>query len=233
MELRVTNKNIVNNIPLIANANLTEQEKELILNNTTISFIKKNEHIIKINKTPIGLICLLEGKAKIFKEGNTNKEQIIRLSKPGGYIGYRALFAEQNYNASAIAIEDSVIATIKKDALFTVMYKNPKITFEIIRALAYDLGVSNVRTISLTQKHLRGRLAEGLIFVINTYGYKEDNLTINASLSREDIASLSNMTTSNAIRILSQFAEEKIISLDKRNIKILDINELNHINNIG
>lgn len=52
-------------------------------------------------------------------------------------------------------------------------------------------------------------------------------------LSRDDIAALSNMTTSNAIRILSQFAEEKIIALDKRDVKILDTKKLNHINNIG
>lgn len=227
------NNNIKNNIPLIANNNLTEEEKELILENTSISFIKKNEYVIQLNDRPLGLICLLAGKVKIFQEGYSNREQILRLSKPGGYIGYRALFAGQNYTASAIAIEDSIIGTIKKETLFEVLQKNPKATFELLKDLANELGVSNLRTISLTQKHLRGRLAEALIFIANTYGYKEDSITINATLSRDDIAALSNMTTSNAIRILSQFAEEKIIALDKRDVKILDTKKLNHINNIG
>lgn len=227
------NNNLKNNIPLIANNNLTEEEKELILKNTSISFVKKNEYVIQLNDRPLGLICLLAGKVKIFQEGYSNREQILRLSKPGGYIGYRALFAGQNYTASAIAIEDSIIGTIKKETLFEVLQKNPKATFELLKDLANELGVSNLRTISLTQKHLRGRLAEALIFIANTYGYKEDSITINATLTRDDIAALSNMTTSNAIRILSQFAEEKIIALDKRDVKILDIKKLNHINNIG
>lgn len=227
------NNNIKNNIPLIANNNLTEEEKELILENTSISFIKKNEYVIQLNHRPLGLICLLAGKVKIFQEGYSNREQILRLAKPGGYIGYRALFAGQNYAAAAIAIEDSIIGTIKKEILFDVLQKNPKATFELLKDLANELGVSNLRTISLTQKHLRGRLAEALIFIANTYGYKEDGITINATLSRDDIAALSNMTTSNAIRILSQFAEEKIIALDKRDVKILDTKKLNHINNIG
>lgn len=227
------NNNLKNNIPLIANNNLTEEEKELILKNTSISFVKKNEYVIQLNDRPLGLICLLAGKVKIFQEGYSNREQILRLSKPGGYIGYRALFAGQNYTASAIAIEDSIIGTIKKETLFEVLQKNPKATFELLKDLANELGVSNLRTISLTQKHLRGRLAEALIFIANTYGYKEDSITINATLTRDDIAALSNMTTSNAIRILSQFAEEKIIALDKRDVKILDTKKLNHINNIG
>lgn len=177
------NNNIKNNIPLIANNNLTEEEKELILENTSISFIKKNEYVIQLNHRPLGLICLLAGKVKIFQEGYSNREQILRLAKPGGYIGYRALFAGQNYAAAAIAIEDSIIGTIKKEILFDVLQKNPKATFELLKDLANELGVSNLRTISLTQKHLRGRLAEALIFIANTYGYKEDGITINATLS--------------------------------------------------
>ena len=41
-------------------------------------------------------------------------------------------------------------------------------------------------------------------------------------MAREDLANMSNMTTSNAIRTLSQFASEGIISLDGRKIKMLD-----------
>jgi hypothetical protein len=41
------------------------------------------------------------------------------------------------------------------------------------------------------------------------------------------------MTTSNAIRTLSQFALEGIISLDGRKIKMLDENELMRISRLG
>ena len=52
-------------------------------------------------------------------------------------------------------------------------------------------------------------------------------------MSREDLANMSNMTTSNAIRTLSQFALEGIISIDGRKIKILNEEELVHISKIG
>lgn len=44
---------------------------------------------------------------------------------------------------------------------------------------------------------------------------------------------MSNMTTSNAIRTLSAFAQEKIIAIDGKKIKIIDNANLEKINNIG
>ncbi len=212
---------------------LSKEDKDLLLNNTECRAYKKNELVFLENTKPAGLICLSEGKVKIFKEGAGGRDQIVRLSRPGGFIGYRALFAGQNYHASAVAIENSIACTIEKNALFTVMKNDPSFTFSILKSLATELGFSNMRTVSLTQKHIRGRLAESLLFLIDTYGYYEDGATIKALLSREDIASLSNMTTSNAIRTLSTFTAERVISLEGRRIKVLDLKMLEKISNVG
>jgi CRP-like cAMP-binding protein len=67
----------------------------------------------------------------------------------------------------------------------------------------------------------------------NIYGLEEDRKTISIFLSREDIASLSSMTTSNAIRTLSNFASEGIISLKGRRISLNDQTALEHISELG
>ena len=85
-----------------------------------------------------------------------------------------------------------------------------------IRQLSLDLGIADERTVNLTQKHIRGRLAESLLFLKDSYGLEEDGATLSIYLSREDLANLSNMTTSNAIRTLSTFVAERIIAIDGR-----------------
>jgi len=212
---------------------LNVEEKELLKRNSTCTHYRKGDIIYKEGDKPTGLICLSKGKVKIFKEGVGGREQIVRMAKPVGFIGYRALFAEQNYIASAEAIEDCVICTIEKESLYKILNGNHEFSLSIIRSLASELGFSNNRTVTLTQKHIRGRLAESLIFLKDTYGLEEDNSTIKVYLSREDIANLSNMTTSNAIRTLSTFATEKIITLDGRKIRILDIKGLERISEMG
>ncbi len=214
-------------------SSLSESDKELLLNTITCAAYKKGDLIYKEGDKPAGLLCLSTGKVKIFKEGVGGREQIIRMVKPNGFIGYRALFAGENYNASSVAIEDSIICCFEKDSLFKVLKNNNTLALDIIKKMATELGFSHTRTVSLTQKHIRGRLAESLIFLKDTYGFEDDNQTIKVYLSREDIANLSNMTTSNAIRTLSTFASEKVIELDGRKIKILDLKKLERISELG
>ena len=194
---------------------------------------KKNEIIYREGDKPTGLISLSEGKVKLFKEGVGGREQIVRLAKPVGFIGYRALFAEENYLATAITLENSSVCVIEKDALFEVLANNSELTMIILKSLATELGFSNSRCVTLTQKHVRGRLAESILVLKDTYGVEDDNKTIKALLSREDLASLSNMTNSNAIRTLSTFAQEKVIEIDGRKIKILDLTQLEKISELG
>lgn len=102
-----------------------------------------------------------------------------------------------------------------------------------IRDLACNLGTSDSRIVSLTQKHIRGRLAEALTVLIDSYGYEEDGVTIRVYMAREDLANLSNMTTSNAIRTLSCFVAEHIVIVDGRCIKIINEPALRKISRFG
>ncbi|MFW5709918.1 MAG: Crp/Fnr family transcriptional regulator, partial [Bacteroidota bacterium] len=176
---------------------------------------------------------LADGKVKVFKEGVGGREQIVRLAKPVGFIGYRALFAEEYHHASAVAIEDTTTCNIDKEHVYKVLRSNSDFSISIIKSFATELGFSLDRTVTLTQKHIRGRLAESLIFLKETYGFETDGATIKVYLSREDVANLSNMTTSNAIRTLSAFASEGVIAIDGRKIKILDLAKLERISDLG
>ncbi len=212
---------------------LNAEEKELLKKGITCIVYKKGEVIFTEGDKPVGLIILAEGKVKIFKEGVGGREQIIRLASPVGFIGYRAFFAEEIHNATAVAIEDSVTCCVNWDIMIKLMRLNNNLSLNIIKSFATELGLSYNRTVTLTQKHIRGRLAESLIFLKDTYGFEKDNTTIKIYLSREDIANLSNMTTSNAIRTLSSFAGEGILSLDGRKIKIIDLIRLQKVSELG
>ena len=52
-------------------------------------------------------------------------------------------------------------------------------------------------------------------------------------MPREDLANMSNMTTSNAIRTLSQFAQENLLAIDGRRIQILNVKALEKISRLG
>jgi len=212
---------------------LTEEQREYLAENFTLQKFKKNETIYCEGETPKHLMCLLSGKVKIYKEGVGGRSQIIRMIKPVEYFAYRAFFAKENFVTAAAAFEPSIICLIPMTAIVNLVSQNNELAMFFIRQLSIDLGIADERTVNLTQKHIRGRLAESLLFLKDSYGLEEDDSTLSIYLSREDLANLSNMTTSNAIRTLSNFASERLITIDGRKIKIIDEEKLRKISKIG
>ena len=212
---------------------LNEEQQEYLANHFTLQNYKKNEIIHCEGETPTHLMCLLSGKVKVYKDGVGGRSQIIRMIKPVEYFGYRAYFSGQDYVTAAAAFEPSTICLIPMTAIVTLLKQNNELALFFIKLLSNDLGMADERTVSLTQKHIRGRLAESLIFLKESYGLEEDGSTLSIYLSREDLANLSNMTTSNAIRTLSQFAAEHLIAIDGRKIKIIEEDKLKKISKIG
>ncbi|EGJ72578.1 transcriptional regulator, Crp/Fnr family [Bacteroides coprosuis DSM 18011] len=214
-------------------APLNEDQRKFLSNNYILQNYKKNEIIYDEEETPKYLMCLLSGKVKIYKDGVGGRSQIIRMIKPVEYFGYRAYFANEDYVTAAAAFEPSILCLIPLEVMTKLVSENCELAMFFIKQLSIDLGIADERTVNLTQKHIRGRLAESLLFLKESYGLEEDGYTLSIYLSREDLANLSNMTTSNAIRTLSNFASERIIAIDGRKIKIIDVEKLTKISQIG
>ncbi|HHV00106.1 MAG TPA: Crp/Fnr family transcriptional regulator [Bacteroidales bacterium] len=212
---------------------LPDKEKEFLLQNHSCISLKKGEMIFHEGNRAAGVYCLASGKVKVYKEGIGGREQIIRMVRPQGLIGFAAFISGNAYSASAVAIEESGVCHFDKEPFMKLIRRNPDLSMKLMRMMAIELSFSNGRTISLTQKHIRGRLAESLLVLRDTYGVENDGRTIKAYVSREDLACFSNMTTSNAIRTLSMFASESVIALDGKKISIVDPARLEKISQLG
>lgn len=212
---------------------LSDVEREKLRENARVLHFKKNELIYLEDEWPKELMCLFKGKVKIYKSGVGGRSQIIRIVRPMQYFGYRAYFAREQYVTAASAFEACTVCMVPMELIEQFLRENGNLALFFIQMLSVDLGIADQRVVSLTQKHVRGRLAESLLFLKESYGLEEDGATINIYLAREDLANLSNMTTSNAIRTLSNFVNERIITIDGRKIKIIDEERLHKISRIG
>ena len=212
---------------------LTEEEKKHVAEQVEIVQYEKNEIIHNDGDESEYVWMLLQGKVRIYKEGIGQRQQIIRLLKPYDIFGYRACIANEAYNSSASAFEACTVYRLDREHFNELVQNNGALCYLVMRMMAKDLAISEIQTVNLTQKHIRGRLAESLLLLLKNYGFEEDGQTIAMLLPREDLANMSNMTTSNAIRTLSQFAQEGLLGIDGRRIKILDEKSLEKISRLG
>lgn len=212
---------VLNKIEL---ANLSE--------NKSFIFFKKGQIVFFEGNNPQGLFCIYSGKVKIHKLGYDGNDQILRLAKKGNVIGYRALLSNDNYHASATAIEDSLICYFPKSVYQNQIANNHALALQIMKLLSSDLKSAEVKAMSFVQKHVRERVSETLLLLKDFFGVEEDNATIKTTLTRESIGNISGTTTETAIRILSDLNKSKVIKLVGKKIKILNPKELIKIANL-
>jgi len=190
---------------------------------------KLGDVICKEGIKPSGLICLNKGKVKIVRRVINGNEQITGLIKAIDYIAFRALMGGTSCSSSYVCLEDSSVCIIKKRDFFKVINKNNKLAFEIIKRFAKDLIKKDIRMTNLAQKHVRARMAEALLLIYDVFGINHETGFLNTSMKRSELADLANMTTDNAIREISSLKKDKLIEVDHRKIRLIDLNILKSI----
>ncbi|MDX5481131.1 MAG: Crp/Fnr family transcriptional regulator [Hymenobacteraceae bacterium] len=187
---------------------------------------RKGQIIFHEGGKPSGLYCINSGKVKVAKMGSDGKEQIVRLAKPGDIIGYRALMADTNYSASAVALDDAVVCFVPKSQFLELISHNVAFSGGLMKLLSTALGDAEERMVQMAYKPVRERLAEALLLLRKTYQPADgtDNFTI--SISREDLASIVGTAKETTIRLLSEFKDEKLITTKGSSITILDADKL-------
>ena len=190
---------------------------------------KKGMTVFCSGTKPMGIYCLNKGIVKINIFGSI-KEHIIRFVMPGHLFGTGTLFTDHFY-CSAIVLEDATICKINKADFLDILYKYPEISLQLITNLGQQNEYSNKKIISITEKSVRERLAEGLLSVYNTF-YDEfpvSNADISdkaITLSREDIANFINTSTESVIRTLSELKNNGYVIIKGRSIFLKDIKGL-------
>lgn len=193
------------------------------------SLYKTSQIVFQEYSRAVGVYCLHSGKVKLYKVDNEGREQIIRFVTTGELFGFSYIIGSRDYLITAEAIEDSVICFIDNNFFTTLMAKYPNINKTLIEALGSLLNYAEDRIISLARKQVRERLAEALLTLCQKFhseGCKDNNVL---KLSREDLANMVGCATETIIRLLAEFREEDIISIDGRTIILRDIRKLKKI----
>ena len=172
-----------------------------------------------------GFYCINSGIIKVFKTGVDGKEQIIRFARKGEIIAYRSVLSNEPACTSAKVIEDCQVCFIPSELLIQFVKTNPAFAFEVVKLTCHELAEANSYITDIAQKTVRERVAEVLLNLVKDFGLDEQKY-LRISLTREELANIVGTATESVIRLLSEFKSDKLIELNGRKIKILDLRGL-------
>jgi CRP/FNR family transcriptional regulator len=183
---------------------------------------RRGEEIFGENDRPSGVYCIRSGRVKLYKMSRDGREQIVRLAGAGDVLGYRSLIADEPYSAYARPLEESRICHIPRRTFFSLLSADRNLSLNVMMLLAADVRSAEEKMIELAQRSVTERVAETLLLLRETYGVEADEQTIDARLTRADIASMVGSVVETVSRSLTKLKLDGSIGLAGRRIMILD-----------
>ena len=206
-------------------SSLSTEERELFFEHTETLSFKKGKLIFYENGIPTGVFLIESGRAKIYKTGLDGKDQIFYVYKAGDLLGYHALLCNEQYEDSCEALEECKIKFVSKTNFDILLMRIPNLNQLLIQNMSHEFGVL-VNTITiLAQKPLRERLALYLLILKGKYAEQEGDIL----LPREDLANIVGTARESMGRLLKEFKEENLISIENKIIRLHDLSKLQRI----
>lgn len=190
----------------------------------------KGQFIYYEETPPAGVYCIYEGKVKVIKQSTDGKEQIVYLAKSGDILGTKDLIVLNQHSTSACTIEDSVICHIPKAIFFQMIENNHLLYGKINAHLCKVMGLIEEKVLNFSQRSVRERIAINILNLNESFGIKSNNeILIDVSLSREDMANMVGTATETVIRILSEFKKEGMVNFNGKRMTITNIKSLQKV----
>ena len=203
--------------------------KILDLPNLNYRTFKKKDVIFREGDNANLIYILKSGKVKTTIQNSHAKEYTTGLYCIGDIFGHETSITQQFQKSTAIAIEDTEIATLTKDLFLTLLEENNTATLELIKMVSTSNQQKNEELLNLAYNSVRKRVADCLLLLNSKY--RADKAHENLTVSREDLASMAGTSKETVIRVLSDFKSENLIEIKASKIKLLTIETLQNLRN--
>lgn len=209
---------------------LREEDFKLIEEKRYEVLYNAGETIFKQGTSFTHTICILEGLVKIYLESVNRRNFILALAGPGEMIGSPGMYTDDMHHFSVVAVEDTIACYVERRVIEEIIKSNNLFAIEMLkRANMRDIAhFRKFRT--LTQKQMPGRVAEVLLYLYQNI-YKSNPFIL--TITRQDIADMASVTKEGTIRVLKDFKDAGLITLNGNELKILNEKSLISISEIG
>jgi CRP-like cAMP-binding protein len=196
-----------------------------------VNVYKKGQTLFYEGNRPYGVYCMNGGKVKLSKHAPEGKEFIVKISKAGDLIGYRAFFTNELYTSTAEVLEDANICFLDRERFFDLLKKYPPFSLKLLSMMGHDIKCAEDNSRNLAYKSAQERIVELIFTLREAYGIDQDNGTIKLDilLSRDDLAGMLGTTTETAVRLTTWLKDKELIEMKQKYMYITNLEGLQEL----
>ncbi|MBN1198161.1 MAG: Crp/Fnr family transcriptional regulator [Bacteroidales bacterium] len=209
---------------------LKEEELNLINRSKHEASFRKGDILIHEGAPTSHIVYLKSGLVKEFIKGDHDKEQILQIIKKFSFLGLSSFFGDRIHRYSYAALEDITICYYDLSVFHQLIKQNGAFSYEILVSVACDNLNNFNRFMKQSQKKTYGRIADAILY-FSTIIYESKEFEI--PFTRHELSEMIGISRESTTRVLTKFHEEGIISLNDRQIQILNLPLLQQISKNG
>jgi CRP/FNR family transcriptional regulator len=209
---------------------LTDNELEIIASKKTRVTYLKGETIFKQGAFAPYVLFVIDGLVKIFLQTGGQKQLNLRIARQGDFMAFSSIFGENVYSYSAMALKDTSVCMIDKEALKQLLLSNPEFALRITSRNYQNESRYIDLLHNISYRQMRGKLASALLYLSSAEFSADD---VFSCLTRQDIADFASITVESTVKFLKEFEREGLLKVDGRNIEVVDEKRLRNVEKNG
>jgi CRP/FNR family transcriptional regulator, dissimilatory nitrate respiration regulator len=202
-------------------------ELERLARGCTLRRLARGDMVFRVGEPCDAFHVTVTGQIKLFVISPAGAEKVIEIVGPGQSFAEALMFTSRPYILNAQALTDSLVLSIGKAAVVGEIEHDARFAMRMLAGISRRLHglVHDVESYALHSGLqrvigylLRDQTAEDCV--------SGDVITVSLPVSKATIASRLSLTPEYFSRVLHELEATGLIEIDKRDIRILDVNRL-------
>lgn len=181
-------------------------------------FYEKTSTVFEEGKLPAHYYQIVSGEIKMNNYNDDGREFIQGIFYKDQSFGEPPLFLNQNYPASAVAVEDTQILCLPKSNFMKLLEENPAISLKIIENLAQRLYYKSVMAAEMSTQEPEHRVLKLIDHGIAYFNFKKDENGYLINFTRQQIGDLTGLRVETVIRTIKALEKKGILKIINRKV---------------
>ena len=208
-------------------SDLSQEERERLAQGCQLRRVARGDMVFRTGDPCESFHVVVLGQVKLYVSSPSGQEKIIELVGPGYSFAEAMMFLEKPYFINAQALVDSLLVCVSKNAVFKEIEHDPRFSMHMLAGISRRLH-GLVRDVEGYALHSGMQRLIGYLLrdVEDANDCNAGIVTVSLPVSKATIASRLSLTPEYFSRVLHELEAEKLIEIDKREIRILDVKRL-------
>lgn len=181
-------------------------------------FYEKTSTVFEEGKLPAHYYQIVSGEIKMSNYNDDGREFIQGIFYKDQSFGEPPLFLNQNYPASAIAVEDTQILCLPKSNFMKLLEENPAISLKIIENLAQRLYYKSIMAAEMSTQEPEHRILKLINHGIAYFNFKKDENGYLINFTRQQIGDLTGLRVETVIRTIKALEKKGVLKIINRKV---------------